>query len=374
MDSRDNPKKKQVPVYHSLDSLAKYDFERPVVSSMLNSIFIVGNRIPKSILREMADDYDKLEKQITAQLPLNQATIKIEKPYWTKGPNPRGFDAVHLDIFGSLCTTMDRHCLDCIVAWGALIEGSQHLTLRQLCENYIDMDVDWDKVYDQSAIDRKLINRGIYFHVRVNDVLAGMGVKATQKSRALVLERLRRLSIMTLFISYLKDGKPIPHRAANVSLVDKDYFALLDMNKIKNKNKIAEGTYTDLIVNVSSFYLKSLETEGHISRKRFLNDYPELNGGHAVVDFWKFMDSHKREYFHGRWLSEVILQYLDEKMTLFGINVMLKVRQIMGEILKQKTKLKEKYNFIAKPEENPQRRIREQDYRLYYLPSLEGDL
>lgn len=370
----DGSSKKPVVVYHSQESLAKNDFDRPVVSSMLNNIFIVGNRIPIAILREMADDFDKLEKQITAQLPLNQATIKIEKPYWKKGQNVRDFDAVHLDIFGSLCTSMDRHCLDCIVAWGSLIEGAHNLTLRQLCENYIDLDVDWDKVEDQSVIDRKLLNRGVYFHCKVNDVLVkGMGVKATQKSRALVLERLRRLSIMTLFMSFLKDGKPIPNRASKVNLVDRDYFPLLDMRKIKNKNNVADDTYTDLIVNVSGFYLKSLETEGHISRKRFLNTYPELNGKHSVVDYWKFMDSHKREYFHERWLSEIVLQYLDDKVTLFGINVMLKVRQIMAEVLKQRTKLKEDYSFIAKPEDNPNRRIREQDYKLYYIPKLEGN-
>jgi hypothetical protein len=362
-----------IAVYHSQEALAQKDFERPVVSSMLNNIFSPSNRVPKAILREMVSDTETLEKQITAQLPLNQTKIEISKPYWKKGQNARDFDQVNVDIYGAICLADDRHCLDCIVAWGALIQGAHNLTLRQLCDKYIKLDVDWERFNDQSIIDSKLVNRGVYFHVKVNDVLRAMNLKTTQQARERLLQRLRRLSLMTLIMSFEKDGKLIPNRSSKVNLVDRDYFALLDMNKIKNKANISDGTYTDLIVNVSSFYLKSLDTEGHISRKRFLNAYPDLVGKNSVVDFWKFIDSNAREYIHIKWLSELVIKYLDDKINLFGINTTLKIRDLMNEVLAMREQFREHFNMILKAEDNPKKRIRHQDYRIYWLNKIEKD-
>lgn len=364
-------KKNKIASYISNEQLAKHDGDRPVVSSLLKNIFLPLNRVPKQIVDQMVTDREMLQKQLLAEEPLTSLTVA--EPYWSKGKNVRDYSEVRISIYGSLALADDRHCLDCIVAHGSLLEGAENTTVRQFAEQDALMNVDWDRFEDQSQINAPLSNRGVYFHIPVNVLLKSMNLKPGKNNRKNLLARLQRLSVMTLVIDFLKDGKVIPNRTKRLSLIDKDYYKFLDWKKIKNKSAVVDSsdTFTDLLINVSSFYLNSLSTEGKISRERFMKDYPVLVGKNSVVDFYKWIDEHNRAFVHQKWLSEMVSRYLSEKVGLFGTNKHKKTTEIMAEVIEHPVRLKSKYKIALRREPSGPSAIGRIDMRMIYLPKLE---
>lgn len=353
--------------YIDADFLAEEAGGEYVASTMFDSIFIPSKRMPDEMAREMSENVEKLEKQILAEIPLFQTTI--EQPYWAKGQNKREFDRVNCDIYGAICLADDRHLLDCIVAHGGLINRADRYTLRQAAE-LCNLEPIWDVFPDQSVIDRPLLNRGVYFVIDFTTLCQAMGIKNTKANRKVIVSRLNRLSIMQLFLTFSKDGKLIENRSTKVRLVDKDFHCLLDPTGIRNKNSIKEDTITHLIVNISMFYVKSLTDEGQISRKRFLNDYRYLNGNNSIVDFCKFVDSHTREYVHNKFLSELVINYYDRKMSMFGMNQSHKITTTIAMIVDMQRELERHFSLILKREDNPRSRVKCQDYKVLHIPLL----
>lgn len=352
--------------------LAEEDGGAYVASTMFSAIFIPGHRVPKEILDPMTNSQEELERQLLAEIPLY--TARIAKPYWAKGANQRDFDAINVSIYGSICLTGDRHALDSIIANGSLIYNPNDtpITLRQATD-LCNLEVDWDFFNDQSEIDRPLRNRTVYFHVQASALLKSMGLKPTKPNKKTLIQKLNRLALMTLELTFEKDGVTIPNRSKRLSLIDKDFHLLLNRNVIRNQSGITHDTFTDILIGVNNFYLSSLNSDGSISRTRFLNDYPNLLGIAGQEDFFKHIDSNRKFFYHGRFLSDVIYEYFEQKMSLFGMNLYNKTSALYNQVIKMQPKLKRHCGFIIKPEHNPNKRIKGQDYRIYYLEKMEQD-
>jgi hypothetical protein len=341
------------------DFLTEVKGNQPVSSSMFDKIFIMGNRVPKELVSSIVSSPDKLEQMMLAATPLYQTVI--EKPYWNN--KSRGFNSINVDIYGAVCLADDRHLLDVIIAHGNMINDASKYTLRQVAEGVGLKDVVWDRV-PQDAIDRPLVNRGVFFHISFNDICKGMRLLPQKQNRAKIIERLRRLSVMHLSLTPVLDGHPIYERTAALSLIDKEFYTLLDTSKIRN-GVFTEDTQTDLIVSISEYYMKSLGNDGMISRKRLKNHYVELVGKNSIEDFYKFIDSHKREFIHGKSLSFLLDQYFDNKMTTFGINRRHKKKQLFDQLVEDKQKLLDHFNFILRKEND-----QSTEYVLLYSESL----
>ena len=341
------------------DFLTEVKGDEYVSSSMFDKIFIMGNRVPKELISNIASSPDKIEQMMLASTPLYQT--QIEKPYWKD--KSRGFNSINVDIYGAVCLADDRHLLDVIIAHGNMINDASKYTLRQVAEGVGLKEVMWDRV-PQDAIDRPLVNRGVFFHISFNDICKGMRLLPQKQNRFKIIERLRRLSLMYLSLTPVSDGHPLHEKTCALSLIDREFYTLLDVSKIRN-GVFTEDTQTDLIVSISEYYMRSLGNEGMISRKRLKNHYLELVGKNSIEDFYKSLDSHKRTYIHGKSLSSLLDQYFDNKMTTFGINRRHKKKQLFEQVIEDKQKLLDHFNFILKKHnEDPS------DYVLLYTESL----
>ncbi|MCC5452874.1 hypothetical protein LMJ53_14190 [Rheinheimera sp. UJ51] len=341
------------------DFLTEVKGDQPVSSSMFDKIFIMGNRVPKELISSILSSPEKIEQMLLANSPLIQT--QILKPYW-KGKDAK-FNSIDVDIYGAVCLADDRHLLDVIIAHGSMINDASKYTLRQVAEGCKLKDVKWEYVR-QDAIDRPLINRGVFFHITFNEICKGMGIAPQKQNRFKILERLQRLSIMHLALTPVKEGVPLHEYKTAFSLVDKDYYALLDVSKIRN-GSFTEETHTDLIVSISEYYLKSLKNDGIISRKRLKNHYVSLVGKNSIEDFYKFLDSHKRDFIHGQTLSFLLEKYFNNKMTTFGINLRFKKKQLFDQVVQDKDKLLTHFNFILTPVDE-----HKSDHKLLYTEKL----
>lgn len=356
--------KKNVEPFNELDFLHN-DFltevkgEEYVSSSMFDKIFIMGNRVPKELISSIAASPEKIEQMMLASTPLYQTQIK--KPYWKDKRD--GFDSINVDIYGAVCLADDRHLLDVIIAHGNMINDASKYTLRQVAEAVGLKEVLWDRV-PQDAIDRQLVNRGVFFHISFNDICKGMKLLPQKQNRFKIIERLRRLSLMHLSLTPMVDGHAMHEKTTALSLIDREFYTLCDVSKIRN-GVFTDETQTDLIVSISEYYMRSLTNEGMISRKRLKSHYIELVGKNSIEDVYKFLDSHKRNYIHGKSLSNLLDQYFDNKMTTFGINRRHKKKQLFDQFVADKQKLLDHFNFILKvcPDD-------ESDYVLLYTDAL----
>lgn len=342
------------------DFLSDVKGEQLVSSTMFSSIFLSSNRVPVEILEKLADK-DFAEATLTGKIPI--ASTEITRPYWNE--ENRGYSSMLVDVYGSVVLAADRHLLDVIIASGNMIIDASKFTLREAAEGVGLKDVAWEYV-NQDLIDSPLLNRGVFMHISFKDITANLKIKNLKKNRDRILAQLRRLSTMRLEISpILKDG---PHKMAGngfaFSLIDKDYFCLLDRSKITN-NKYNEDTVTDLIVSVSSYYIKSLDKDGTISRRRLKNHYKHLVGPNNIEDFYKFLDSHARRFIHGKYLSNMTETYFDQKMSHFGVNRSYKLRKLAEQVIDDETKIFTHFNFRLKPVRNDKSVV--VDYQFVYI-------
>jgi hypothetical protein len=341
------------------DFLTEVKGDQPVSSSMFDKIFIMGNRVPKELVTSIASSPEKLEQMMLAATPLYQTVI--EKPYWNN--KSREFNSINVDIYGAICLADDRHLLDVIIAHGNMINDASKYTLRQVAEGVGLKNVLWDRV-PQDAIDRPLLNRGAFFHISFNDICKGMGLLTQKQNRTKIIERLRRLSIMQLSLTPVLDGQPMHEKTTAISLIDREFYTLLDTSKIRN-GVYTEDTQTDLIVGISEYYLRTLVHDGMISRKRLKNHYLELVGKNSIEDFYKSIDSHKREFIHGKSLDYLLELYFNNKMTTFGINRRHKKKQLFEQVIEDKQKLLDHFNLILRKENEGS-----DNYILLYTESL----
>lgn len=343
--------------------------EDKVSSSMLEKIFLPHARVPASIAEEFVSSPEVAIEMLTAERPIYQT--KIEQEWW-KGESERGFNSINVDIFGAVCLADDRHLLDVIRAHGNLLPDAGKYTLREAAAGFGLKEVVWDYYGNKLLIDKPLLNRGVYYHITFSELCKAMNLQNQKKTRDSIITRLRRLSIMQLLITPVVKGQELKERSFAMSLVDKEFHLLLDKSRIRN-GMFKPDTYTDLLVNVSDYYNTSLERDGYISRKRMLNHYPHLVGKNNIEDFYKSLDMHKREFVHGKYLSEMVQQYLDKKMSLFGINRTHKLRQIFQQIVDDRNKLKKHFNFMLAEEARPNICDKMTDYKIIHLDSLKDN-
>ena len=316
-----------------------------VSSSMFERIFLPSARIPKEIIDRVVSSPEAVRKMMLADEPLYQTVI--EKPYWKSQEEERGFSRIDVDIFGSVCLADDRHLLDCIIAHGSLINDAHKYTLRQIASYpMLNMtDIVWDYVGNQDAIDQRLLNRGVYFHVAFDDLCRSMGVRNQKKTRKNMIKRLQRLSIMHLRLIPVYRGEQVTAKSVPVQFVDREFWTLCDAAKVRNNQHNSE-TETDLIVNISDYYYRSLEKDGVISRKRLKNHYIHLTGKNNIEDLYKYLDTHKRQFLNNKMLSKMIMDYLDNKMSLFGINRFHKHEALFKQLVENRIALAEHFNII----------------------------
>ena len=310
--------------------------DKPVVSNAFDQVFVLGNRIPQEILRLMCDA-DYAEQTLLLNEPL--ISDYISKPYWK---NKR----LLIEVLGTICLTMDRTLIDTIIAHGTLINNADRYTLRQICEHeeLCMRRIDWGAYKNQSKIDARLSNNGIYFHVPMNVIAKAMNRKLQKSFRKSILDRLRRLRNMELRITPEVDGKLLTQKTNEIHLLGHDYHALLDTSKMKN-GIYKDDTFTDLVVNVDETYLFSIQDDGNISRKRVKHTYPHLVGPNSIEDFYRLLDSHNRAFIHDKSLSDLVVNYFDSKLGSYGINRAFKLRKIYDQVVEDQQKLWEHFGF-----------------------------
>ncbi len=342
------------------DFLSDVKGEQLVSSTMFSSIFLSSNRVPAAILEKLADK-DFAEDTLTGKVPI--ASTEITRPYWKE--EDRGYSAMLVDVYGSVCLASDRHLLDVIIASGNMILDASKFTLREAAEGVGLKDIAWEYV-NQDLIDAPLLNRGVYMHISFKDIATNLKIQNLKKNRDRILEQLRRLSIMRLEITPIhKDGpRKISSNGFSFSLIDKDYFCLLDRSKVRN-NKYNEDTVTDLLVSVSSYYIKSLGKDGTISRRRLKNHYKHLVGPYNIEDFYKFLDSNARKFINNKYLSNLAKTYFDQKIGHFGVNRSYKLRKLAEQVIDDEAKLFTHFNFRLKPVRNKKSEV--VDYQFIYI-------
>lgn len=316
--------------------------DQPVSSSMFDAIFIAHNRVPKELVDRIASNPELIEQLLLSEVPI--FATELSKPYWKEGS--RGFDSLDVEIYGTICLADDRHMLDVIVAHGNLITNADKYTLREVCESLDLRNVAWERL-PADAIDAPMLNKGVYFHIEFNEILKAMGLSSQKKNKEKLLERLRRLSIMHLSVTPKLKGKRQDERTRAFSIIDKDFFVVLDKAKIAN-GIFTDDTVTDLIVNVHSYYWQTLERDGSISRKRLKTHYKYLVGKNAIEDCYKWLDTNKRSHIHGKRLDDIVDRYLQNKISLFGINYSKKRSSLISQLIEERSKLLDHFNLILK--------------------------
>lgn len=329
-----------------------------VSSSLYDKIFLPHSRVPKELIGRFKDTRD-VEKIITGEIPLYQT--QISKPYWKTQERP--FDTIDIDIYGAVCIADDRHLLDTLIANGTFIENASSYTLRQVAQGCGLKDVDWSTV-PANRVDRKLLNRGYYYHISLAELCKATKRKNQKKTKQRFLAMFSRMSIMLLALRFKKEGKTLNDtNPVTFNLIDNEYYALFDRSKVNHENH-ASDTRTDIIVNVSEYYVDSLNSDGGISRRRMINHYPYLIGKNNIEDFYKHIDMHKRVFLNNKRLTQLISQYLDSKMSLFGMNRRDKAAKLFEQLASEKEKLQTHFNIKIEPMYDQNRRVF--DYILHY--------
>lgn len=345
------------------DFLTEYRGDEPISSSMYHSVFLLGNRIPVELIQQIRESSNEdIEGLLLLEKPLISTTI--EKNYW-KGDN-RPYNQMIVDVYGSVCLVGDRHLLDVIISSGSIILDAHNYTLRQVAEFAGLNNVAWEYVMPSDQIDRPLMNRGVYYHISFNDICKALQLKRLKYNKDSIIERLRRLSIMAIKTTPVKAGKVLHESAKVFSFIDKEFFLLLNTTSVRNRNYNQE-TVTDLIVNVSEYYIDSLTTDGIIGRKRMKNHYPNLVGKNDIHDLYKFIDSHKRHYIHKKTFNEILDMYLDNKASLFGINRSHKKRSLIEILINDHKKLLDSFNLVI-------RKNNQGELALYHIEQLKKEL
>ncbi|WP_211215102.1 hypothetical protein [Algicola sagamiensis] len=349
--------------YFPADVVAEVFGNRPATTTLMDCIFLPGSRLPRDLANQMAGDESLIEQQILANKPL--LSTRQEKPYWKKGANKREFDAVTLQVYSAVCLVADRHLLEGIVSIGGMYEDVSGLTLRQAIElSKLNVMTEYLPSQYQSLLDTRMFS-GIYdyFLVDFSDLFLFLDLKNAKPNKKTVLQRLQRLSQMLLVLDYENEGKVLTKYNTKIRLVDHSFIPLLVPDGIRSKGSITADTMTHLLVGVHRTFTASLLQEGSISRKRFLEVYPQLSGNHSVTDFAKYLDQHKREFLHGKYLSDLIRSYYENKARITKKHSTTLINNTMKEVLQKQDILSKDFNLILKKEMNSNRT----DYQLIYI-------
>lgn len=344
--------------------LLRNDRSQNVISTAFDSIFIPSKRLPKSLLDTIATDSETLQKHLLAELPLTEHEVK--KPYWSKGANSKIYDTMKIEIYGSICLADDRHCLDCIIATGGLLDMHSEYTLRTAAEQ-CGLEVVWDYYSDQSQIDELLPNEGVCFHTTFSALTKAMGIDNTKANRKSILQRLLRLSLMMLYVRFYKDGKELSQND-KMRLVHSKFYPVCSTTNVRNKKIINEETLTDIFIIVDKKYVASLTTDGRIGRDYFIKDFTAFNGKNSIVDFFKYLESHEKSWLHKKSLTELVSVYYSEKMDLYGMNKHHKASTTINLVAEKKDEILETYGIELKKIET---KLGKTDYLLLHIPTME---
>lgn len=349
------------------DFLSKEMADENVSSTLFDKIFLPHSRVPAKIVSQLVQSAEAAQALLQADSAI-YSTI-VHKPYWRKDPD-RNYDAMQIDVYGAVALAPDRSLLDNIIAHGSLIRNAEKYTLRQvITSRQLGIEKPMlEFILNKGGLEKKLLNRGIYYHVPFTVLLKSMGLTVDKNNRVNILKQLHRLSVMHMSIMPMKNSQPVAAGYGYaMSLIDKEFFAICDSSKVRNKGSITPETYTDLIVNISDHYVRTLPRDGKISRSRVKKVYSHLNGKENIEDFFKYLDSHKREYLHNKSLQLLIYDYLKNKAGLFGINLSSKTARMYQIVLSKKESLVRFFNIRLIEDESGK------DMKLLYINTSRED-
>nr|WP_281041239.1 hypothetical protein [Shewanella xiamenensis] len=332
-------------LYFPSETLEKEAGDSYVSSRTYGSFFIPSKQIPKLLKEDLLNHQDRtIEELLFGERALVEQTFKY--PYWKNNPEIN-YDEMRVSLYGSIALTDDRNVLDGIIATGSqLLSPSTQceISLRDVC-GFLNMDI--DTLNSSTEFDRPLLNRGVYFHIKVPDLLRHLGLSTTTKNRVTIRNRLLRISKMMFVLKYFNNGTELPGtKQRNIIYSDELHF-LLDSNSLKNKNNISPDTYTDIIVCINDQYLSELTNDGFLSRKRLMDVYPDFNKIYGLSDFLKFIDSHKRSFINKKRLTWLIDSYYDSKPqpSLSSMNIYHVKYKLFEEVKRQNQQILEHFGF-----------------------------
>lgn len=343
--------------------------ERHSTTTLIDTIFIPGKRVPNGLINKMNNDPDLLAMALLAEAPL--IANRVSQPYWAKGQNKRDFDTVDIEVFSAVCLADDRHLLEGICAVGGLFSDLSGLTLRMAFE-LADFDCHIENLLDRhyDLLDKKIFTqKHEFFLVEFAVLFEFLGNKNTKENKKTVFSRLKRLAQMLIQMRFSKDGEQLPKKNLDIHLIDKDFIPLLSFSNLRNKKQVNSDTYTHVLVGVNKSFTASMKEEGAISRKRFKEVYPQLAGRHSVTDFSKWIDRHKREYISGKYLSDLVRAYYEEKALIVTTHLSTQMLSTTKEFLDKKDIILKEYGFLLKEKI----RLGKTDYIFEYLDKVTRD-
>lgn len=314
-------------------------------TTLIDTIFIPSKRVPKDLLDQMAEDKDKLNEQLLANLPLLQTVIS--QPYWTEGKNKRPFDSLSIQVFASVCLADDRHCLESIIACSAMYRDLSTKTLRQAIKwSKINFELNHLNSQHHSQLDMNIFTSIYdYYLVDISTLCSTLGIANAKPNKLTIMQRLRRLGLMEVLIEPMNKGQAVDKARRRFNLVDsRAIIPLLCLDSVKSKSQVTDDTFTHLIVGVDRGFSKSLEKEGAISRNRFLEVYPGLKAN-GVTDFMKYLDSHHYSYLNGKFLKTIVEDYLNRKVRVTQKHQTVLVNNLIAEVLNHRDLLLEKFEL-----------------------------
>lgn len=312
-----------------------------IVSTLFDSLFL-----------DMAKP-DQVMKNLSSQNKLGDSLAggslyetRISKPWFS---NNRHFSSISANVHGSVVNTSDRHVLDCIIAIGKMFpqELVRNQTLGNVINHYVKVEnkhspdsmiYDHDKAsYETKLSFHKHVfsDRYYYYCVDLAKLLPMIPLSMHHQSRKTLKERLDRLGLTEFRVQFLdKAGENISaNNEIKFKLLEPTYYTFANMAAVKSqKSQVKEEYFTHMIVGVGAGYIKSLNLDSTINRKKFIDTFGGLSNKANVLDFIKWLHINKTSYIVNKSVKDFIRAYYETKAYTGSVYITTKVNKTLLEM------------------------------------------
>ncbi|MGR5368490.1 hypothetical protein [Photobacterium damselae] len=359
--------------YPTKDLVSELPDER-ISPRMVGGFFLPHARVPKKFIEMIRSFSDvEIEGLLTGSIPLMAKRFSKKQ---IAGGYKLPYDETSLELYGSIGISGDRTVLDAVTGVGSMLE-MRDVTLFDVVSSVRGgMDVDFDAMGLNPNMN--MSNEAQWYHVRVNELLAHMGLTNSSPNKNTLKDRLDRISKMVFLQKFFISGKKLPNDRNFRIFVDNGVIYLCDLKELDNKKGKAVDTFTDILVGISPEYSLENERDGFLSRSRLHSVYPILNKT-KIIDFLKWLDSNTRDFYNNKYLSWAIDRYYDSNAdAMVGSNMTKLKGELFKNVVKEADLLSNHFNLqLVKLDsskvKNPMKRYDYSDYQIVYVSAVDSE-
>ena len=337
---------------------------------MVGGFFLPHARVPKKFIEKIRSLSDvELEGLLLGSVPLMAKRFSKKQMV---GGYKLPYDETSLELYGSIGISGDRTVLDAITGVGSMLE-MRDVTLFDVTGSIRDgMDVDFGAMGLNPNM--RMSNDAQWYHVRVNELLAHIGLTNSSPNKNTLKQKLDRISKMVFLQKFFTGGKKLPNDRNFRIFVDNGVIYLCDLKELDNKGGRSVDTFTDILVGISPEYGLENERDGFLSRSRLHSVYPILNKT-KIIDFLKWLDSNARDFYNNKYLSWAIDRYFDSNAdALAGSNMTELKGFLFKNIVKESELLSNHFNLKlvqldSSKIKTPLKRYGYAEYQIFYVGS-----